>query len=66
MLTGTPKLWPAAVAVLPEEFVHAWPERMGRELPADLAGLSEARLGEWPALWKEMTEVRRSVPRAEW
>jgi ring-1,2-phenylacetyl-CoA epoxidase subunit PaaC len=61
------ELWPAAVAVLPEEQRPLLAERMGRELPADLDGFERgAHAEEWPALWEEMTEVRRSVPGAEW
>jgi ring-1,2-phenylacetyl-CoA epoxidase subunit PaaC len=60
-------LWPAAVAVLPEELRPQLAERMGRDLPADLDGFERgAHAEEWPALWEEMTEVRRSVPGAEW
>jgi ring-1,2-phenylacetyl-CoA epoxidase subunit PaaC len=61
------ELWPAAVALLPEELRPTLAERLDRELPADL---SEHERGghadEWPALWEEMTEVRRSVPGAAW
>lgn len=61
------ELWPAVVAVLPEELRPKLAERMGRELPGDV---SEHERGhhadEWPALWEEMTEVRRSVPGAAW
>jgi ring-1,2-phenylacetyl-CoA epoxidase subunit PaaC len=61
------ELWPAAVAVLPEELRPRLAERMGRELPDNLSGLERgAHSEEWPALWEEMTEVRRSVPGAEW
>jgi ring-1,2-phenylacetyl-CoA epoxidase subunit PaaC len=61
------ELWPAAIAVLPDELRPQLAERMGRELPADLGGFERgAHAEEWPALWEEMTEVRRSVPGAEW
>ena len=62
------ELWPAAVAVLPEP-------TCGRALPSGWDATSLPDLGdyergthseEWPALWEEMTEVRRSVPGAEW
>lgn len=60
-------LWPAAVAVLPEELRPQLAERMGRKLPADLGKFERgAHAEEWPALWEEMTEVRRSVPGADW
>ncbi len=61
------ELWPAAVAVLPQELRPRLADRMGRELPADLAGVERGTHSEeWPPLWEEMTEVRRSVPGAEW
>jgi ring-1,2-phenylacetyl-CoA epoxidase subunit PaaC len=61
------ELWPAAVAVLTEELRPRLGEKLGRELPPDLGGFERgAHAEEWPALWEEMTEVRRSVPGAEW
>jgi ring-1,2-phenylacetyl-CoA epoxidase subunit PaaC len=61
------ELWPAAVAVLPEELRPRLAERMARELPANLGAYERgAHSDEWPTLWEEMTEVRRSVPGAEW
>ena len=65
--TALDELWPAAVAVLPEDLRPRLAERLGRELPSDLSGLERGvHTEEWPALWEEMTEVRRSVPGAEW
>jgi ring-1,2-phenylacetyl-CoA epoxidase subunit PaaC len=63
------ELWPAAVAVLPEELRPKLAERMNRDLPSNSLLLECERgrhLDEWPALWEEMTEVRRSVPEAQW
>ena len=61
------ELWPAAVAVLPEDLRPRLAERMERELPPDLGDYARGtHSDEWPALWEEMTEVRRSVPGAEW
>ena len=61
------ELWPAAVAVLQEELRPQLAERMGRELPDDLSGHERGtHADDWPALWEEMTEVRRSVPGAAW
>ncbi len=63
------ELWPAAVAVLPEELRPRLAERMGRELPSNGLLLPHERgnhADEWPALWEQMTEVRRSVPGAAW
>jgi ring-1,2-phenylacetyl-CoA epoxidase subunit PaaC len=61
------ELWPAALAVLPEELRPQLAERMGREVPKNLGNVERGTHAEdWPALWEEMTEVRRSVPGAEW
>jgi ring-1,2-phenylacetyl-CoA epoxidase subunit PaaC len=61
------ELWPATVAVLPEELRPQLAERVRRELPAGLSGVERGTHSEeWPALWEEMTEVRRSVPGAAW
>jgi ring-1,2-phenylacetyl-CoA epoxidase subunit PaaC len=63
------ELWPAAVAVLPEELRPQLAERIGRPLPSNGLLLAYERGNhseEWPALWEEMTEVRRSVPGAAW
>lgn len=62
-------LWPGAVAVLPEELRPELARRLGRDLPSNSLLLAHERGGhseEWPALWEEMTEVRRSVPGAAW
>jgi ring-1,2-phenylacetyl-CoA epoxidase subunit PaaC len=61
------ELWPSAAAILPEELRPALAERLGRELPDDLDKFERgSHADEWPALWEQMTEVRRSVPGAEW
>jgi ring-1,2-phenylacetyl-CoA epoxidase subunit PaaC len=61
------ELWPAAVALLPQDQRPKLADRMGRELPNDLDGFERGNHAEeWPALWEEMTEVRRSVPGAQW
>jgi ring-1,2-phenylacetyl-CoA epoxidase subunit PaaC len=61
------ELWPGAVALLPEDLRPRLAERMGRELPSDTVGLERGKHDdEWPALWEQMTEVRRSVPGAQW
>jgi ring-1,2-phenylacetyl-CoA epoxidase subunit PaaC len=60
-------LWPAALAVLPEELRPNMADRFGRELPEDLSQYERGSHAEdWPRLWEEMTEVRRSVPGAQW
>ena len=58
------ELWPYALGVLDPEQREALGERF--EL-GDLDGLERGAHAEsWPALWEEMTEVRRSVPGASW
>jgi ring-1,2-phenylacetyl-CoA epoxidase subunit PaaC len=58
------ELWPYALGLVEDEQRQALGERFG-------LGTSDAveRSGHddgWPALWEEMTEVRRSVPGATW
>jgi ring-1,2-phenylacetyl-CoA epoxidase subunit PaaC len=63
------ELWPAAVAILPEDLRQKLAERMTRDLPSNSLLLGYERgshADDWPALWEEMTEVRRSVPGAQW
>jgi ring-1,2-phenylacetyl-CoA epoxidase subunit PaaC len=63
------ELWPYAVAVLPEDLRPALAERVRLEVPSNtvLQGLERGgHTDEWPELWAEMTEVRRSVPGAAW
>jgi ring-1,2-phenylacetyl-CoA epoxidase subunit PaaC len=60
-------LFPHALAVLPDDLRPELGTRFP-DLPRD--ELPQAERGEhaeeWPALWQEMTEVRRSVPGAAW
>jgi ring-1,2-phenylacetyl-CoA epoxidase subunit PaaC len=63
------ELWPAAVALLPEDQRPKLADRCERPLPSNslLQSLERgSHAEEWPALWEEMTEVRRSVPGAQW
>jgi ring-1,2-phenylacetyl-CoA epoxidase subunit PaaC len=63
------ELWPAAVAVLPEELRPKLAQEMSRDVPSNTVLLTYERGNhseEWPALWEQMTEVRRSVPGAAW
>jgi ring-1,2-phenylacetyl-CoA epoxidase subunit PaaC len=63
------ELWPAAVALLDDELRPTLADRLDRELPSNtvLLGLERGlHVDEWPTLWNEMTEVRRSVPGATW
>jgi ring-1,2-phenylacetyl-CoA epoxidase subunit PaaC len=63
------ELFPAAVAMLDEELRPALGARFGKKLPSNrlLLGLQRgAHVDEWPALWEEMTMVRRAVPGATW
>ena len=63
------ELWPYAVAVLEPGLRPRLAARFGLELPSDnsLLGLERGMpVDDWPALWDEMTMVRRSVPGATW
>jgi ring-1,2-phenylacetyl-CoA epoxidase subunit PaaC len=58
------ELFPYALGVLTPELRPALAERVGMsEVEAVERG---AHIDEWPALWDEMTVVRRSVPGAAW
>jgi ring-1,2-phenylacetyl-CoA epoxidase subunit PaaC len=58
------ELFPHALGVLDAELRPALAERMGRtQVEAVERG---THIAEWPALWDEMTVVRRSVPGAAW
>jgi ring-1,2-phenylacetyl-CoA epoxidase subunit PaaC len=58
------ELFPYALGVVDPELRPALAERVGREeVEAVERG---AHVDEWPALWEEMTVVRRSVPGAAW
>jgi ring-1,2-phenylacetyl-CoA epoxidase subunit PaaC len=63
------ELWPYAAAMLERDLRPELAARLELELPRDkvLLGLDRGVHGEdWPALWEEMTMVRRSVPGATW
>ena len=63
------ELWPYAVAVLEPGLRPRLAARFGLELPSDnsLLGLERGMpVDDWPALWDEMTIVRRSVAGASW
>ena len=63
------ELWPYAVALLEPELRDELVARFGLVLPSDtvLQGLERgSHVEEWPALWEEMTMVRRSVAGASW
>jgi ring-1,2-phenylacetyl-CoA epoxidase subunit PaaC len=59
------ELWPYALGVLPPEQRGELAARVGRqEVPAVVRGVQD---DAWPALWEEMTMVRRSAPvGAQW
>jgi ring-1,2-phenylacetyl-CoA epoxidase subunit PaaC len=59
------ELWPYAVGVLDEESRPALADRFGLELPTEAVERG-AHVEDWPALWDEMTIVRRSVAGASW
>jgi ring-1,2-phenylacetyl-CoA epoxidase subunit PaaC len=60
------ELWPYALSVLSEDLRPALAQRLA--LPSDTVSQGErgAHSDELPALWEEMTVVRRSVPGATW
>jgi ring-1,2-phenylacetyl-CoA epoxidase subunit PaaC len=63
------ELWPYAVAMLDEDLRPELAARFGRDLPGDGLLLGKERgvlVDDWPALWDEMTMVRRSVAGATW
>ena len=63
------ELWPYAVAVLEPGLRPRLAARFGLELPSDnsLLGLERGMpVDDGPALWDEMTMVRRSVAGATW
>jgi len=58
------ELFPYALGVVDPELRPALAERVGfTEVEAVDRG---THVDEWPALWEEMTMVRRSVPGAAW
>ena len=58
------ELFPYALGVVDSELRPALAERVGlAEVEAVERG---THIDEWPALWDEMTVVRRSVPGAAW
>jgi ring-1,2-phenylacetyl-CoA epoxidase subunit PaaC len=63
------ELWPYAVALLDDDLRPALAARFGLVLPSNtvLQGLERgSHVDDWPALWDEMTIVRRSVAGATW
>jgi ring-1,2-phenylacetyl-CoA epoxidase subunit PaaC len=59
------ELWPYAVGVLDEGLRPALAEEFGLALPAEPVERG-SHASDWPALWEEMTMVRRSVAGATW
>ena len=63
------ELWPYAVAMLEPELRSGLAARFELDPPGDSLLLDKERgshIAEWPALWEEMTMVRRSVAGATW
>ncbi len=63
------ELWPYAVAMVDEGLRPDLATRTGLVLPGNslLQGLERgSHVDDWPALWEEMTMVRRSVAGAQW
>jgi ring-1,2-phenylacetyl-CoA epoxidase subunit PaaC len=58
------ELWPYALGLLGPELRPAL--AAGFALPEEEPVERGTHVAEWPALWEEMTEVRRSVPEAAW
>jgi len=63
------ELWPYAVATLEPDLRDDLAAQFERDLPSNSLLLGRERgshVDEWPALWGEMTMVRRSVAGASW
>jgi ring-1,2-phenylacetyl-CoA epoxidase subunit PaaC len=63
------ELWPYAVAMLDHDHRPELAARFDRDVPNNTVLRSLERdvlVEDWPALWDEMTMVRRSVPGATW
>ena len=63
------ELWPYALAMADPDHREHLSARFEREIPSNSLFLGKAHgdhVGDWPALWDEMTMVRRSVPGATW
>ena len=64
-------LWPAALGVLDDPTLHgAWVAEVEAKLGRSLPDVDPVERGShdstWPALWDEMTMVRRSAPGSAW
>jgi ring-1,2-phenylacetyl-CoA epoxidase subunit PaaC len=59
------ELWPYAVAAVEDDLRADLAARTGLDLPTGTVERG-AHVDDWPALWEEMTMVRRSVPGATW
>jgi len=60
------ELWPYAAGSLDPEWKVPWSEGAGLVFPEVEPIRRGIHLDEWPALWHEMTMVRRSLPGAQW
>jgi 1,2-phenylacetyl-CoA epoxidase catalytic subunit len=63
------EVWPYAAAMVEPDLRDDLAARFERDVPSDnlLQGLERgSHVDEWPALWEEMTIVRRSVAGATW
>src|SRR4029077_18014552 len=63
------ELWPHAAAMLDPDLRPELAAHFGHVVPSNpvLQGLERGRhVDDWPALWEEMTMVRRSVAGATW
>ena len=63
------ELWPYAVAMLDEDLHEPIAALFGHAVPSNTVLQSlrrDVHVEDWPALWDEMTMVRRSVAGASW
>ena len=58
------RLWPLAATLLPEDLRPDLAEQLGRALT--YGSRRGEHIEDFPLLWEQMTEVRRSVPGATW
>ena len=60
------ELWPHALGLLDGDERERFIEAVGRQRQPVAAVERRAHVDDWPALWEEMTMVRRSAPGGSW